>query len=108
MNAIMDEERSLLSVSDAAQRLQRSTEQVRRYLREGRLRGRRIGGQWFIDRSVLDGFVASAQKQQGFIHRLHPASEIRPLDDVIGIGSGPGTNIGDGKSAYRNAAWRRR
>ncbi len=108
MNTTMDEERGLLSVSDAAQRLTRSTEQVRRYLREGRLLGRRIGGQWFIERSVLDAFVASVQKQQGFIHRLQPASEVRPLDDVIGIGSGPGTNIGEGKSAYRNAAWRRR
>ncbi len=104
----MDEERSLLSVSDAAQRLQRSTEQVLRYLREGRLRGRRIGGQWFIERAILDEFVKSAQKQQGFVHRLQRASEIRPLDDVIGIGSGPGTNIGEGKSTYRNAAWRRR
>ena len=26
----------------------RSTEQVRRYLREGKLEGQRIGGQWFI------------------------------------------------------------
>lgn len=104
----MEEERSLLSVSDAAQRLQRSTEQVRRYLREGRLQGRRIGGQWFIERSMLDTFMASAQKRRSFVHRLQPAAEIRPLDDVIGIGSGPGTNIGEGKSAYRNAAWRRR
>jgi excisionase family DNA binding protein len=104
----MEEERSLLSVSDAAQRLQRSTEQVRRYLREGRLQGRRFGGQWFIERSVLDGFVGSQQKQQGFLYRLPAASRIRPLDDVVGIGSGPGTNIGEGKGAYRNAAWRRR
>jgi hypothetical protein len=32
--------------------LGRSTEQVRRYLREGKLPGRRIGGQWFIREPV--------------------------------------------------------
>jgi excisionase family DNA binding protein len=38
-----------ITVSEAARRLRRSTEQVRRYLREGKLPGRRIGGQWFIE-----------------------------------------------------------
>ena len=37
-----------ITVPEAAQRLSRSTEQVRRYLREGKLAGRRIGNQWFI------------------------------------------------------------
>ncbi len=37
-----------ITVPEAAQRLSRSTEQVRRYLREGKLPGRRIGNQWFI------------------------------------------------------------
>ena len=46
----------LLTVADAAVFLDRSTEQVRRYLREGRLDGRRIGGQWFIDRQALRAF----------------------------------------------------
>lgn len=31
----------------------RSIEQVRRYLREGKLAGRRIGQQWFIPESAL-------------------------------------------------------
>ena len=42
-----------LTVAEAARRLSRSIEQVRRYLREGRLPGRRIGQQWFIDEAVL-------------------------------------------------------
>ena len=42
-----------ISVNEAARRLQRSIEQVRRYLREGRLPGRRIGQQWFIDEDAL-------------------------------------------------------
>jgi hypothetical protein len=37
-----------ITVQKAANALHRSTEQVRRYLREGKLEGRRIGGQWFI------------------------------------------------------------
>src|SRR5713226_5615013 len=42
-----------LTVADAARRLDRSIEQVRRYLREGRLAGRRIGQQWFIEETAL-------------------------------------------------------
>ena len=52
----------LISVSDAARRLNRSIEQVRRYLREGKLPGRRIGGQWFIDETDLEA-VGSTAKQ---------------------------------------------
>jgi excisionase family DNA binding protein len=101
-------DRSLLSVADAAKHLQRSTEQVRRYLREGRLPGRRIGGQWFIERSALNTFSGSGRKEERFTFRLKPAARTRPLDDVIGIGEGPGSNISDGKIAYRLAGTRRR
>ncbi len=104
----MASEQALLSVSDAAKRLERSTEQVRRYLREGRLQGQRIGGQWFIDRSTLDHFAAAARKQPSFVQRLGKASAVHPLNDVIGIGQGAGSNIGEGKLAYRLAATRRR
>lgn len=102
------DEHALISVADAARRLDRSTEQVRRYLREGRLSGRRIGGQWFIERAVLDDFFSSMHEQQSFVRKLQPASQIEPLDAVIGIGRGPGTNIAQGKNAYRRLAWRRR
>lgn len=43
----------LLTVSQAARRLGRSIEQVRRYLREGKLPGQRIGQQWFIPESAV-------------------------------------------------------
>lgn len=43
----------LLTVAEVAQRLGRSIEQVRRYLREGKLPGRRIGQQWFVEASAL-------------------------------------------------------
>jgi excisionase family DNA binding protein len=42
-----------VTVDQAARRLGRSIEQVRRYLREGRLSGRRIGQQWFIEEEAL-------------------------------------------------------
>jgi excisionase family DNA binding protein len=44
----------LLTVHEAAKRLNRSTEQVRRYLREGKLKGQRIGNQWFVEESSLE------------------------------------------------------
>ena len=42
-----------VTVDEAARRLDRSIEQVRRYLREGKLPGRRIGQQWFIEEAAL-------------------------------------------------------
>ncbi len=61
-----------------------------------------MGGQWFIDRDTLDTFQQAAQIRNDFVSKLKPASDIRVLDNVIGIGEGPGSNIGNGKSAYRN------
>ena len=51
----MNEPEGMITVREAARRLNRSIEQVRRYLREGRLKGRRIGQQWFIDEASLAG-----------------------------------------------------
>jgi excisionase family DNA binding protein len=43
----------LITVAEAAKRLNRSIEQVRRYLREGKLKGQRIGNQWFVAEEAL-------------------------------------------------------
>jgi len=43
----------MITVAQAARRLGRSLEQVRRYLREGKLKGERIGQQWFIEETSL-------------------------------------------------------
>jgi excisionase family DNA binding protein len=40
---------SLIDVQEAARRLNRSPEQVRRYLREGRLKGHRVNNRWYVD-----------------------------------------------------------
>ena len=44
----------MITVTEAARRLNRSTEQVRRYLREGKLKGQRIGNQWFVEERTLE------------------------------------------------------
>lgn len=48
-----------VTVPEAATYLGRSTEQVRRYLREEALVGYRVGNQWFMDRSALERFKAA-------------------------------------------------
>lgn len=98
------EDRQLLTVAQAARMLERSTEQVRRYLRENRLTGQRIGGQWFIDRTDLQRFVESAKAKQTFLSRVGAARTLRPLDGVIGIASGNGSDISQGKRAFMRRA----
>lgn len=98
----------LVTVADAAVHLSRSAEQVRRYLREGRLTGTRIGGQWFIHRDVLAEFGQDLREERGFLYRIPPARECAPLDKIIGIGAGGGSNLAEGMEAYRRAfRWRR-
>jgi excisionase family DNA binding protein len=54
----------MITVTEAARRLNRSTEQVRRYLREGKLRGQRIGNQWFVEESATRGSMTARYEQQ--------------------------------------------
>jgi excisionase family DNA binding protein len=42
----------MITVAEAAKRLDLSIEQVRRKLREGKLRGQRIGNQWLVDETA--------------------------------------------------------
>ena len=41
-------------MAEAAKRLKKSIEQVRRDLRDGKLKGQRVGNQWFVDEAALD------------------------------------------------------
>lgn len=98
----------LLSVAEAAQRLNRSTEQVRRYLREKRLRGHRIGGQWFIEAKALTEFSARPAGDRGFMARLTSQADRDPLAATIAMVNGGGSNIAEGKDEYRRSfRWRR-
>jgi excisionase family DNA binding protein len=49
----MIDTQGMITVAEAAKRLNRSIEQVRRKLREGKLKGQRIGNQWFVDETFL-------------------------------------------------------
>lgn len=50
----------MLTVPEAARRAGRHPETVRRWIREGRLRARRIGTQHLIDEADLDAVVTEA------------------------------------------------
>jgi len=69
-----------VTVAEAARRLGRSIEQVRRYLREGRLAGRRIGQQWFIEEEALAGWrPARSDAAGGRIGEAVATYEVRPM-----------------------------
>jgi excisionase family DNA binding protein len=81
-----------LTVAEVARLLCRSTEQVRRYLREGVLPGRRIGGQWFVDRRDADRFLMRQEGPSEF-HQWLAAADPDPLAGAIAIGGSGGSDI---------------
>jgi excisionase family DNA binding protein len=91
-----------LTVADAARILDRSTEQIRRYLREGVLPGERIGNQWFINQFDLDQMLAARQRGEGLADVI-AAGERDPLGAVVGIGGSGGGDIAIGATAYLQA-----
>ena len=94
-----EHEDGLLTVADTAKLLRRSTEQVRRYLREGELPGRRLGGQWFIGRDDAEAFARQRRDGSDFLRRL-ATSDADPLRDVIAIGGSGGGDIAAGRGRY--------
>lgn len=90
---------ALLTVAETARLLDRSTEQVRRYLREGSLPGERLGGQWFITAFDVDQFLAHRRETDTVANRL-AASDADPLAAVIGIGGSGGADIAAGSVRY--------
>jgi excisionase family DNA binding protein len=94
-----DHDSELLTVAETARLLRRSTEQVRRYLREGSLPGRRLGGQWFVHHADAEAFLLRRPDGSDFLRGL-ALSEPDPLGDVIAIGGSGGGAIANGKLAY--------
>ncbi len=79
-NIIPPEE--IITVMEAAQRLGRSVEQVRRYLREGKLRGRHIGQQWFIEEAALQAFYPSGHSSFRYIREAAATFEVTRTDTM--------------------------
>jgi len=75
----------MITVSEAARILGRSIEQVRRYLREGKLKGQRIGQQWFIERASL-GFSYTPSKRGRMTYIAEPAAVMEPARGVLRAG----------------------
>ncbi|CAN5254382.1 hypothetical protein BH18ACT4_BH18ACT4_09200 [soil metagenome] len=48
----------MLTVPDAARRIGRNPETVRRWIREGKLRSQRVGTQHLVDENALDALVS--------------------------------------------------
>jgi excisionase family DNA binding protein len=86
-------EKDALTVQDAARELGKSEEQVRRYLRARKLRGQRIGKQWFIEKRELEEMknpgkqkieaLALARKVRWEIKERHGNIDILNLLDGI-------------------------
>ncbi len=89
----------LLTVAETAKLLRRSTEQVRRYLREGALPGRRLGGQWFVHHADAEAFLLQRRDGSDFL-RVLAASEPDPLGEVIAIGGSGGADIAQGRIGF--------
>ena len=94
-----DDAGSLLTVAETARLLQRSTEQVRRYLREGSLAGRRLGGQWFVHRADAEAHLQQRRDGPDFFKQLG-SSDPDPLSGAIAIGRSGGADIALGRIAY--------
>lgn len=65
-----------LAIKDVARALSRSLEQVRRYIREGKLPAEKLGMQWFVDPEDLDAFKGVLGTPTG-LDALARASSLR-------------------------------
>jgi len=77
----------MITVAEAARRLNLSQEQVRRNLRDGKLRGQRVGNQWFVDerdtvKSELQPKIDPELLDRIFKRRAELAKR-GPLPDIV-------------------------
>lgn len=56
--------KDMLPLNEVSRELERSLEQVRRYVREGKMRAYKIGLQWFVSRSDLNRFKLALQNKK--------------------------------------------
>jgi len=68
-----------LTVAETATYLGRSTEQVRRYLRDGALVGYRVGQQWFVPAAALATFRGNRVETPAMKERMEVLNELKAL-----------------------------
>jgi excisionase family DNA binding protein len=71
----MIETEGMITVAEAAKRLRLSIEQVRRKLREGKLKGQRVGNQWFVDEAAIGGELEKPEP-------LIPRGMLAEIDEI--------------------------
>lgn len=74
-----DDDEQELTVSEAATYLGRSTEQVRRYLRDGALVGYRTGLQWFVPAATLATFKSDRVETPAMKQKREVLRELKAL-----------------------------
>ena len=79
---MVDSSTGMLTIREVAAELDRSTEQVRRYVREAKLPARKMGMQWFVDPGDVEEFRAG---QRGRDSRGvdQPGTVRRPADSDL-------------------------
>jgi excisionase family DNA binding protein len=68
----------MLTVPEAARRLGRNPETVRRWIREGKLRSQKVGTQHFIDERELDELLADGYEMLPLPEALKFMADGRP------------------------------
>ena len=73
----------MITVPEAARRVGRNPETIRRWIREGKLRSSRVGTQHLVDENELDAFARDAD----LIPSKFDEDTItgRPMPDLLGI-----------------------
>jgi excisionase family DNA binding protein len=82
-----------ITVTEAANRLHLSAEQVRRKLRDGKLKGYRVGNQWFVDETTMEKsarakpllsqeFIDSVKRLRKEANKYNEAQGNPPFDAV--------------------------
>lgn len=73
----------MLTVPEAARRVGRDPETIRRWIRSGRLRARKIGTQHVIEEADLEAVVEEAAEMLPVPERWRYSDSGRPLPNVV-------------------------
>lgn len=74
---------TMITVPEAARRAGRNPETIRRWIREGKLRSRKVGTQHTIAEADLDAVLAESADTLGLPPEWRFMSDGRPMPDVV-------------------------